>query len=264
MSDLPSGRRLVLGLLLGCGGAQATSGSPATDPDHARAAASEVAVAEASSEASGEPGPPAASAAAASEAARLPTQCTPVDGLCLPPRAFVKKLCQDAYSGVALRLLSASSPFTRGYVRSREVKAVNTQGGPSSDQSLRFEEEVLILTHTGGAGANQMVVSGAGGYEVLRWDGTCATLGEGELGTRAPRSPGHAPLAWKYIDSNIQDALMQDPGVAAARRQHRKHCHGVSLGRLSAECAKAESQLGQSIADAVRGGISLPTPERMP
>jgi hypothetical protein len=176
----------------------------------------------------------------------------------------VKKLCLDAYTGVALRLFHASSPFTRGYVRSREVKAVNTQGGPSSDQSLRFEEEVLILAHSGGPGANEMVVSGMGGYEVLRWDGTCATLGDGELGTRAPRSPGHAPLAWKYIDTNLQSALLQHEEVAAARRQHRKHCHGVSLGRISAECAKAEAELSQSVVDAVHAGIDLPTPERMP
>lgn len=205
-----------------------------------------------------------AASGAAADAAGVPTECTPVGGLCVPPRAFVKRLCQDAYSGLALRLLHASSPFTRGYVRSREVKAVNTQGGPSSDQSLRFDEEVLILAHTGGPGANEMVVSGMGGYEVLRWDGTCATLGDGELGLRAPPSPGHATVGWKYIDTNIQDALLQHADVAMARRQHRKHCHGVSLGRLSAECAKAEASLSQSIVDAVRGGVSLPTPDRMP
>ena len=120
---------------------------------------------------------------------------------------------------------------------------MNTQGGPSSDQSLRFDEEVLILVHSGGPKANEMVVSGMGGYEVLRWDGTCATLGDGELALRPPRSPGHAAVAWKYIDTNIQDALLQHADVAAARRQHRKHCHGVSLGRLSAECAKAEGMI---------------------
>jgi hypothetical protein len=176
----------------------------------------------------------------------------------------VKRLCQDAYTGVALRLLEKGSPFTRGYVRSREVKAVNTLGGPSSDQALRFEEEVLILSYTGGPGDNELSVSGMGGYAVLRWDGTCATLGDEELGTRAPRSPRHAPLDWKYIDDNIQAALVRDAGVEAARRQHRKHCHGVSLGRISAECSRASAALEDSIVAAVRSGVSLPLPDRMP
>lgn len=264
MSDLLVRGRVVLGMLLACGGA------PPTAP-HTPAAAAGVDNS-GDGEATAEPDPAPTSREHASDAvvgapidaAGVPNECTPVEGLCLPPRAFVKQLCQDAYSGLALRLLQASSPFTRGYVRARKVKAVNTRGGPSSDQSLHFEEEVLILAHTGGPGANEMVVSGMGGYEVLRWDGTCATLGDGELGLRAPRAPGHAPVAWKYIDTNIQDALLQHADVAAARRQHRKHCHGVSLGPLSAECAKAEGALGQSIVDAVRGGLSLPTPDRMP
>jgi hypothetical protein len=265
MSDLLVRGRFLLGLLFACGGAsQTTPDAPVAAPE-----SEEASVASGDNPGGGEVAAELGAAPASGErpsepASGVPSECTPVDGLCVPPRAFVKKLCQDAYSGLALRLLHESSPFTRGYVRSREVKAVNTQGGPSSDQSLRFEEEVLILAHSGGPGANQMVVSGMGGYEVLRWDGTCATLSDGELGLRAPRSPGHAAVAWKYLDTNIQAALLQHADVAAARRQHRKHCHGVSLGRLSAECAQAETALSQSIVDAVRGGVSLPTPDRMP
>jgi hypothetical protein len=277
MSDLLSMQRFMLGLLLACGAApQTTPDTPAaaSESEQADVASGDAAIGSgnAGGDAAAEPGAAPTSrersneagSGAPTNAAGVPSQCTPVEGLCVPPRAFVKQLCQDAYSGLALRLLQASTPFTRGYVRARKVKAVNTRGGPSSDQSLLFEEEVLILAHTGGPGANEMVVSGMGGYEVLRWDGTCATLSDGELGLRAPRAPGHAPVAWKYIDTNIQDALLQHADVAAARRQHRKHCHGVSLGPLSAECAKAEGELGQSIARAVRGGISLPTPDRMP
>ncbi len=265
MSDLLSRQRFILGLLLACSAApQTTPDTPAaaTESEQADVASGDATIGAGNGPAGGDAAPEPG--AAPTDAEGVPNQCTPVDGLCVPPRAFVKQLCQDAYSGLALRLLQASTPFTRGYVRARKVKAVNTRGGPSSDQSLLFEEEVLILAHTGGPGANEMVVSGMGGYEVLRWDGTCATLSDGELGLRAPRAPGHAPVAWKYIDTNIQDALLQHADVAAARRQHRKHCHGVSLGPLSAECAKAEGALGQSIARAVRGGISLPTPDRMP
>ncbi|HTV24217.1 MAG TPA: hypothetical protein VMG12_36245 [Polyangiaceae bacterium] len=225
--------------------------------------------AEASAEPASGPGetpgnPTSEGTLAAAPASGLPTTCAAAGDLCVPPREFVKKLCQDAYTGVALRLLEKGSPFSRGYVRSREVKAVNTLGGPSSDQPLRFEEEVLILSYTGGPGANELQVSGMGGYAVLRWDGTCATLGDEELGTRAPRSPRHAPLDWKYIDDNVQAALLKDAGVEAARRQHKKHCHGVSLGRISAECSRATAALEDSVVTAVRAGVPLPTPDRVP
>lgn len=257
---------VVVTLLLGCGGAP--QGGAAAPEEGAAASLGAEGDASAAAAPPSEPAAPdpdvAAPTDAAPDARALPSECTRVGALCVPPPAFVKKLCQDAYTGVALRLLEKGSPFTRGYVKSREVKAVNTLGGPSSDQALRFEEEVLILSYTGGPGANELQVSGMGGYAVLRWDGTCATLGDEELGTRAPRSPRHAPLDWKYIDDNIQAALLRDAGVEAARRQHRKHCHGVSLGRISAECSRASAALEDSIVSAVRSGLSLPQPDRMP
>jgi hypothetical protein len=213
------------------------------------------------------PGPEGAGApglASSESESGLPTKCTFVDELCLPPRAFVRRLCRDAFTGTAIRLFEKSSPFSRGYIRSREVKSVNTLGGPTSDASLRFGEEVVILTRIGGAGPGEMQVSGMGGYDVLRWDGTCANLADGELAMRAPVPPRHAPFSWRYIDTNIQNALLADSSIEAARRLHKKHCHGVSLGRLSPACLKAESELQGSIVAAVRTGMMLPLPQRVP
>lgn len=262
---------VLVGWMLGCGGTSPRGAEVPAGPDAERAGSGGVARASSAetdastlAEVTPADGPREARQSSGGRDPALPTECHGNGELCLPPPAFVKKLCQDAYSGAALRLFDKSSPFSRGYVRSREVKAVNTLGGPSSDQSLRFEEEVLILSHSGGPGAHELQVSGMGGYAVLRWDGTCATLAEEELGTRAPRSPRHAAVAWKYIDTNIQTALLRDASIEAARRQHRKHCHGVSLGRLSAACAAAEADLSESIVTAVRAGLDLPTPDRMP
>jgi hypothetical protein len=201
---------------------------------------------------------------AANEADRLPMACTSVGDLCLPPRAFVQRLCRDAYAGAALHLFAKSSPYSRGYVRSREVRAVNTLGGLSSDVSLRFGEEVVLLTRSAESGPGGFQVSGMGGYDVLRWDGTCATLADGELATSPAGRIGHAPLSWRYIDTNIQNALLLDAGIEEARRQHKKHCHGVSLGRISAACANAEADLADRIVAAVRAGIALPVPDRLP
>jgi hypothetical protein len=201
---------------------------------------------------------------AESPAPGLPKECTLVEDFCLPPRAFIKRLCQDAYPGAAIGLFEKSSPFSRGYVTRRNIKAVNTLGGPSSDVNLDAGEEVLILTRMAGPGAGEMQVSGMGGYEVLRWDGTCATLSDGELASRPPPSPRHGPLDWRFIDTNIQKALLVDPAIGEARREQRKHCHGVTVGRVSAACAKADARFYERVVATVRGGIELPEPERMP
>jgi hypothetical protein len=194
----------------------------------------------------------------------LPSACHEVDGLCLPPRDFVRRLCQGAYTGVAFHLLEKRSPFSRGYIRVREVHAVNALGGPTSDAKLTFGEEVLILTRTTDGGAGQMQVSGMGGYDVLRWDGTCANLADGELALRPPITPKAAPLEWRYIDENIQDALLAHAAVNEARQAQRKHCHGVTLGTRSAACVKADDQLNARIVLAVRGGMDLPPLQAVP
>jgi hypothetical protein len=170
----------------------------------------------------------------------------------------VRRLCQGAFTGVAFHLLEKRSPFSRGYIRVREVHAVNALGGPSSDAKLLFGEEVLILTRTSDGGSGQMQVSGMGGYDVLRWDGTCANLADGELALRPPVTPRAAPLEWRYIDENIQEALLRDKAVHSARQEQRKHCHGVTLGTRSAACVKADEQLNARIILAVRGGLELP------
>jgi hypothetical protein len=202
--------------------------------------------------------------AAPEESRALPTECKSVDGLCLPSRDFVRRLCQGAFTGVAFHLLEKRSPFSRGYIRVREVQAVNALGGPSSDAKLLFGEEVLILTHTGDGASGQMQVSGMGGYDVLRWDGTCANLADGELALHPPITPRAAPLEWRYIDENIQEALLRDETIHGARQEQRKHCHGVTLGTRSAACVKADDQLNARIILTLRGGLELPPPASLP
>jgi hypothetical protein len=123
---------------------------------------------------------------------------------------------------------------------------------------------VVIVMRHGGPDLGGMQVSGMGGYIVVRWDGTCATLSDGEIVTRARVEPGHARFAWKYIDTSIQDALLRDERIKAARKAQRKHCHGVSLGVRSASCERADAQLNERIVVAVRTGLELPPPDRLP
>ncbi len=49
---------------------------------------------------------------------QLPADCAEKGGkLCLPPMAFVKRLCSGFYPDVALAMLAKGTPWQRGYLR---------------------------------------------------------------------------------------------------------------------------------------------------
>jgi hypothetical protein len=252
-------------LWLGCSGATQNLAPDSSAPPGAAEAGALLASASVPAEPASQRDPaPLAGARDAPASRSLPSECHAQGDLCLPPRDFVRRLCQGAFTAAAFHLLEKGTPFSRGFVRARKVPAVNALGGPTSDAQLEFGEEVLILTRTGEAGAGQMQVSGMGGYDVLRWDGTCANLADGELALRAPIAPRHAPIEWRYIDADLQEALLLDAGIREARKAQRQHCHGVSLGTRSAQCVEAETRLQDRIALAVRGGLALPPPKDIP
>jgi hypothetical protein len=195
--------------------------------------------------------------------AELPTQCAAGSSPCLPPGEFVAHLCKDKFPGLALVMLQKGSPWTRGYVRMVSVDPVNTLGGPATTEKLSFAEEVLLLEkHGGGAGGLQ--VSGSGGYTVLRWDGTCVNLAQDEVVTYMPAEPKNATIEWKYLDEPLQNALLENKAVSRAREAHRKECMGgVSVG-ATGPCARAVKSLNTAIVLALRTGLELPAPEKLP
>jgi hypothetical protein len=195
----------------------------------------------------------------------VPGACAPdaADG-CVMPRPFVKKLCAGSFPDLALALFSKTTPWRRAWVAVRQADPFNGFGGPSTDEKLLFDEELLVLTerkpNLGG-----MSVSGAGpSYDLLRWDGTCATLSAGEVTFRKPPKPRHANIPWRSLDDATQAALLQDDKVAKVAGERRKECKGATMGEVSAKCEKAERALNDLVADAVRGGVAVPTPKRLP
>jgi hypothetical protein len=194
----------------------------------------------------------------------LPAACEKRDDVCIPPRDFVERLCQGSFPSVALAMFEKESPWTRGYLNVKEVAAVNTIGGPAGSTKLVFGEELIVLGKRGGGGGGGFQVSGMGGFDVLRWDGTCATLAEHELVTYVPGVPRTAPIVWKYLDDNVQQALLENAGIRDARDKHRKQCQGASLGTPSSACQRATQLLNDKIAVAVRTGLKVPTPTRLP
>lgn len=180
------------------------------------------------------------------------------------PRAFVKRMCSNAYPELALMFFAKESPWTRAYVAVRQAEPFNGQGGPSSDMPLLFEEEVLVVAarmpNLGG-----MSVSGVGAsYDLLRWDGTCATLSEGEVRFQRPPKPGHADINWRRLDESTQNALMADDQIRKWSEERRKECKGVTIGAVSAKCEKADRALKDRVVTAVRAGLAVPKPSNLP
>lgn len=196
---------------------------------------------------------------------KIPTECAEPKGkLCLPPAKFVKRLCGGFYPDVALTMLGKGTPWTRAYLRVKSVEAWNASGGMSSAEKIVFEEELLILAHRA-ANTGGIQVSGAGGsYDVLRWDGTCASLQEEEVALRGSSTPKFAKIPWKNLDEKVRDALTADDKIGKVYAERRKECKGATMGDVSAKCQKADDMLSKVVVDYVRNGGNIPAPAKLP
>lgn len=179
----------------------------------------------------------------------------------MPPAAFVKRLCEDVNPDLALVYLRKDSPFTRGYL-TRNTDAWNASGGASSQDKLMFDEEVIVLAVRSNKTGIQ-VSGSSGGYDVLRWDGSCATLSGEEITFKAPPKAKHAKLEWKTFSDASQAALLEDASIAKINKERRDECKGVTMGDVSKSCVKAVDQLSDAIAAFVRNGGEVPTPKTL-
>ncbi len=252
-------RHLAVSILLcalGCGGSKPT-------PDTQDKAASETKT-DATSDKPSEDKPK--DEAEAEDGKSIPEACangTSGDG-CVMPKAFVKNLCKGVYPELALMLFHKSTPWKRAYVAVKEVNPFNGFSGPSSEEKLFFEEELIVLlSHKADTGGMQ--VSGAGAsYDVLRWDGSCATLSGEEIRLVAPPKPKHALIPWRFLEDATQEALRQDQAVDKVVIERRKECKGATMGTVSAKCEKADKALNDLVVDAVRNGTTVPKPKKVP
>lgn len=199
------------------------------------------------------------------QAHELPTQCAPSthSKLCVPPSAFVQRLCGGSFPTAILHLFRQGSPWTRGYV-TRTLEAWNASGGAASNEKLALDEEVLVVVHRVPAPGGMVVSGASGGYDVLRWDGSCATLMAEELTLRRPSSPKAAKVVWRTIEDAAQEAMLADPKVSTAVSERRKECKGASMGDVSLKCEKADQKLSRVLVDYVRQGGALPAAKKLP
>ena len=240
-------------VLAACGG----SSPKAEAPEAPAPASAEPAAAE-------KDAPAAESDAPAAPAAGVPKDCAKKGGsTCVPPKAFVQKLCSGSFPSVTLYLFANKSPWSRGYLRGR-TKAINASGGVSDNGWLEFDEEVIILAERK-ADLGGMQVSGAGAsYDALRWDGSCVTLSSEEVTLDKPPSPKNSKVEWRFLDDNIQEALRANEALNKAYLARRQECKGATSGDVSMKCLKADQKLSDQIVTYLRAGGSLPEPTKLP
>jgi hypothetical protein len=262
----------VFALLAGCGGGTRAAAEPAQAPPvQVASAESKTRATDATSpgaKASGQDAPVASEAkvepAEAPERA-IPSECEPGSAPCGAPAKFVEQLCRGKYQDLALVLNAKGTPWRRGYVKVEKLEPVNIYDGERSEEWLKFGEEVLVLRTRGPGASAGVQVSGPTDVDILRWDGTCATIRQEMLAQYPTNTTIFTPrIAWKYLASPTQDALLENGVVKHFSEKERPACRGSTMKSPDAACDKASRKLTDAIAVAVRGGIALPEPGKRP
>jgi len=261
-----NGRRTTFGLglavlLNGCGGAPrattATATPPAGPPPTALAAAKVTSADAAPPPASSEPAKPEVATTR-----ELPSACADKAG-CTPPPAFTEAVCKHKFPDLPLFLFAGRMPWKHLYVKAEWVEPVNPHGGDQSEAWMAFGEEVVVLRRRA-PGAKGVQVSGPSDVDVLRWDGTCATIREEMLVSYVPAPMQSPRIIWKYLDSNLQEALLKNSVVARSREAEKKGCRDSSLTHPTPSCEKAMRQLTDAIVLAVHQNVELPASGALP
>lgn len=247
---------LVVAALAACGGQQAAPVVPSSTSEADRTTAAKPPSDSAHSEPVDEAdeGPLA-----------VPSTCHGDSEPCVPNPQWVRRLCQDVYPGVALYLFQSSIPFSHAYL-TRRTRAVNASGGATSgDEWLAFDEEVVLLHHRGEDAGGIQVSGSGGGYDAIRLDGSCVTLGAEEVRMERPPAPKYTKIAWQYLGEDIQDALRAVPAVREAYIARRQECRGAYSGAVSGDCVKKDEALHRAIVAALKSGeAKLPVPATRP
>jgi hypothetical protein len=248
----------AVGWLTACGGSAAAP--PASAP---AAAPAPVAAAPA------EPKPPtveatqAPAAAAVATTREVPTSCENKND-CYPPAAFVDALCRKRFPDLPLYLFAGKLPWKHLWVKAEYVEPVNPHGGDQSEAWMKFGEEVLLLRKRAPKSGKGVQISGPSDVDVLRWDGTCATIREEMLVSYVPAPMQSPRIIFKYLNGDLQEALLKNAVVARAREAEKKGCRDSSLSHPTDICEKAMRQLTDAIALAVKQNIELPDTGSVP
>lgn len=188
----------------------------------------------------------------------LPSSCE-AGPECVPPAEFAKAACKGRYPDMAIAMFEKQTPWKRLYLKAESIEAVNAYGSRDTPEPIIFGEEVLLLR---GAGEGSMTTSAD--VDVLRWDGSCATVSREMFVDRQMREVNNAPIEWKALDGYIRQALLKSKYVKLTYEAQKVACKDSRFGAPSEECEKANGRLNDAITVAVRGGTNIPVPEKLP
>lgn len=170
---------------------------------------------------------------------------------------MIERICKIQSMDVSLALLRKGTPWTRAYLRGN-TEAWNASDGGTAQYKMLLDEEVLVMRKRA---ASAMMVGQGAGFDVLRWDGSCVSLSEGEITMKKPPKPRASSLSWKELSGPSRDALSADSKVAAVYDKRRKECKGATSGDVTAACEKADRALSDAIQEFIRNGGEIPTPK---
>lgn len=191
-----------------------------------------------------------------------PQRCAGDSEECLPPAEWVQKLCDDIYPDLALHLFSPGTPWKRLYMRAR-AQPFNASGGMSLvGDVMQPGEEVIALRRR--ANDRGIRVGDTAGYDVLRWNGSCATIHDGDFTSKEPHELRHATIEWRRLGLPIRQALEAEPVISEVYEARRESCKRRSIGEVTAECEHSERRLADEVVRYVRDGGKLPKPEKLP
>jgi hypothetical protein len=194
---------------------------------------------------------------------QIPTTCSGTEG-CYPDPAFVERVCRGKFPALPLALFSKNAPWQHRFVQAISVDPENTYGGPRSATAMNFGEEVVVLRKRGPGSGNGVQMSGPTDLDVLRWDGTCATVREELFVTYNQGEMVSPHIVWKYLDDPVQEALRKSPIIERAQAAERKSCRDSSPTKPTPACDRAMKKLTDAIIIAVRLGAEVPPPESGP
>ena len=238
---------LALGLVTACG-SSVSNGEPSSAADESGAKEAETA--------SVDPKKP-----------RIPKRCAKGRknrNECLPPQGWVKRLCDDVYPDVALHMFAPGTPWKRLYMRAR-AEPFNASGGSSLlGDKLERGEEVIALKRRSESDGQIQVGDNNAGYDVLRWNGACATIHDGDFGEERPSHIVQSKVEWRRLGVPLRQHLEQQPAISAAYEARRKSCHGFSMGRVSGDCESNDKLLMEEVVRYIQTGPELPEASRMP
>jgi hypothetical protein len=203
----------------------------------------------------------------ASTSAALPLTCSGSGRDCYPPTSFVRTLCQKRYPSVAVVMFNRTAPWQHAYVRVKDVMPFNSFGGPSAHSRLEFLEEVLLLRERQPKKQQQqmMILDAPVSYDVLRFDGTCATLVGDEFMLKKPVvRPHYAPIIWQQIDTRVRLALAENTKISEAAEAQNSACQGTFLAGGGETCRDSTQRLTRAIMTVLSEGVALPLPAKLP